>query len=197
MKNKNKFIDIGSKSGSSFVIANKLGYKNTEGIGIDLNPRSKNPDIEVIYGNALSVPFTDKYFETSISYHLLEHLANMDEVRLSICEMIRVSKKIIWISLPVFDHNEQLADIGYTTTYSTWKTHRCLVHSLDIVEFLMEGNFGFNSISIEYVKKLTKESTEIIPLTDKKDVLYYTKELGEKKVDLPTIFREVIIIAKF
>ena len=84
---------------------------------LDIN-KQNNPDY---IGSVTDIPLPDKKCDVVCAFQVLEHLS-FDEFETAICEMMRVSKKYVMISLPhsgriVFHHSKQhiweVGTVGY------------------------------------------------------------------------------------
>lgn len=102
-------LDVGCGSGWSSYLFSKLGYSTT---GIDLNTEAfeppKSPELTLVEGSVMELPFEDVSFDVVASYQTLEHVPDPQRALL---EMLRVLKpggvlcivgpNLVSISIPV------------------------------------------------------------------------------------------------
>lgn len=181
-KDKIKFLDVGCKIGGSLFIAAQYGYKKEDGLGIDIRQQHIDKLISAGYNgmvaDATNIPFEDGAFELVIFNHVLEHMNGPEQGKKALSECIRVSSKLIVITLPFFDEDEYLNSIGLKTFYSDWTGHTNKVHFKTLtVDWLV----GYN-IKTKMIKKLENSlAKEIIPLSAPTDSTEYNSEIhGEK-----------------
>ncbi len=83
-------LDVGCGSGWSSYIFSKQGYNV---VGIDLNPEAfecpKIPNLTLVTGSAINLPFEDSSFDVVTCYQAIEHIL---EPQKALMEMIRVLK---------------------------------------------------------------------------------------------------------
>ena len=103
-KEQDKVIDIGAavenklERGTNFFEVMYPYKKNLTALGLGSVSGSiefeKNfPDVNLIIGNCLNIPFEDDYFDIAFSNAVLEHVGNRENQKKFISEIIRVSKK--------------------------------------------------------------------------------------------------------
>ena len=97
-------LEVGSGDGNFAYCLAKTGKKvmATEIIKKSLTALQKKAEKEKIklitkYANLENLPFTDKYFDTTVCAHTLEHIRNID---MAIKELKRVTRKRILIIVP-------------------------------------------------------------------------------------------------
>lgn len=93
-------LDVGCGAG---VITKALtpNVSNIVAIDFALAPliQVKDPNVQVIQGDARFLPFGDKTFDAVISAELIEHLSESSRQQ-TLSEMARVSRKIILLTVP-------------------------------------------------------------------------------------------------
>lgn len=91
-----KVLDAGCASGRD---SRRLADKNLKVIGLDISPelieiaKVDNPDIDFIEGNFLALPFENAIFNGIWAHASLLHLEEINEVKKTLTEFIRVLKK--------------------------------------------------------------------------------------------------------
>lgn len=156
-----KFLDVGCKTGASWGIASRFGFKPEEGIGIDINEQhvknAKDKGFNAMIGDATNLQFDDNSFDLVISNHVFEHLPNRDLFDKAIHESLRVTKKWLYIAFPVFDHDDYLKSLGLKTFYSDWTGHTCMVHLSELTKI-----FKGHKMDLKMIKLLEDSSAEEI-----------------------------------
>jgi ubiquinone/menaquinone biosynthesis C-methylase UbiE len=195
-----KFLDVGCKLGGSFFsISKKYKYLPTEGIGIDINANHVNEFIKTgnhaIIASASDIPFKDNSFELVIFNHVLEHMPDEKTGFDALNECIRVSSKVVFLSLPFFDEDEYLKSLKLKTFYSDWTGHKNKVHLKKILDFLKDRKTEVT------MKKEIKNSfsEEILPLVAPRNSMAYNQEIHGIKEYVEfnkEIWREYKIIIK-
>jgi SAM-dependent methyltransferase len=80
---------------------NVTGVDPSEGM-LDVLAR-RTPDVDAVKGSGTSLPFADDSFDLVLSVAVMHHIADADEVRRTLAEMVRVAKPSGQIL--VWDHN--------------------------------------------------------------------------------------------
>lgn len=199
MKNK-RFLDVGCKVGGSFTtVSKKFGFKEEEGLGIDINENNVKIFNELgfdgVVAKATDLPFEDGEFELVIFSHVLEHLPDYEQGIKALYECIRVSNKYVFISLPFFDEDEYLNSLGFKTYYSDWTGHKNMIHLKTLREIL--SNYKYE---LKMIKKI-HDSTfdEILPIESIKNSHRYNPEIHKEKQFVKferDIWREYSILIK-
>lgn len=197
---KYKFLDVGCKIGGSFDICKKFGYKDMDGLGIDINEDNVNKFISRGYNgmvaNATNLPFKNESFELVIFSHVLEHLPNPELGKRALDECLRVSSKYVFLALPFFDEDKYLNSLNLKTYYSDWTGHKNMVHLKTILNLYIKDY----DYELKMKKKLIDSSyPEILPINAPKDSHDYDfKKHGEKKIIKfnRDIWREFTILIK-
>ncbi len=101
-----KGLDVGCGTGA---LAERLAHAGYEMVGIDPSDgmlellRTRAPAIEAVTGSGMSLPFADDSFDLVLTVAVMHHIADPDDVRETLAEMVRVAKPsgriVIW------DHN--------------------------------------------------------------------------------------------
>jgi SAM-dependent methyltransferase len=99
-------LDVGCGTG---VLAERLSASGFEVTGVDPSDgmlevlRARSPEIEAVCGSGTSLPFADDSFDLVLSVAVMHHIADPDDVRQTLAEMVRVTKPSGRIL--VWDHN--------------------------------------------------------------------------------------------
>jgi SAM-dependent methyltransferase len=195
-----KFLDIGCKTGGSFSIAKKFGYSQNEGIGIDINhehiKNARERGYNAEYGDITQpLMYKSGSFELVIASHVLEHLKSKEDFIFALHQLINLSSKYVYISFPVFDHDEYLKLLGFKAFYSDWNGHACMVHLEELKEIVKEYEY-----ELEMVKKIENSmSPEIHPLESPRNQHEYDSSIHPPKKDVKfekEMYREFRMIIK-
>jgi len=122
-------LEVGCNYGLQLQLLQKQGFRNCYGIDIQRYAIEKAhksaPDLNVIYGSALDLPFKDKYFDLVFTAGVLIHISP-DDIRKAITEIYRVSKKYIY---GLEYYNEDYHEIEYRGNQKRlWKTDFCRMY---------------------------------------------------------------------
>jgi SAM-dependent methyltransferase len=101
-----KGLDVGCGTG---VLATRLADAGYEMSGIDPSEgmlqvlRERTEAIEAVQGSGTSLPFADESFDLVVSVAVMHHIADADNIRETLAEMVRVARPsgriVVW------DHN--------------------------------------------------------------------------------------------
>jgi SAM-dependent methyltransferase len=101
-----KGLDVGCGTG---VLARRLASAGYEMTGVDPSGgmldvlRAQAPEIAAVEASGTSLPFDDDSFDLIVTVAALHHIAEPDDVRQTLAEMVRVSRRsgriVVW------DHN--------------------------------------------------------------------------------------------
>jgi ubiquinone/menaquinone biosynthesis C-methylase UbiE len=87
-----KILEIGCANGKDFI----QFFKSNENVklhGLDLkNYHINQNNFQMIIGNARNMPFPDKYFDITVSFGMLEHIENIENLCTVVREIDRISK---------------------------------------------------------------------------------------------------------
>ena len=179
-----KYLDVGCKTGGSFMsVSKKFGFSPEQGLGLDINKNHVDRFIQTgnhaIVGDAQKLPFVDNSFELVILSHVIEHMKKEQVGFKTVKECIRVASKTVFICLPFFDEDDYLHSLGLKTFYSDWYGHRNKVTLRSLKSYL-----GEQSYEVKMIRKLEDSSAqEIIPISAPQDSMEYNLELhGEKNL---------------
>jgi len=106
LRNK-KILDIGCGFGAFLIYALEKGAKEVSGMEVseqDLKTAKnslKSKNVILKEGSAINLPFPDNYFDTVVSFEVLEHIPKNTELKM-FSEISRVLKKegILYLSTP-------------------------------------------------------------------------------------------------
>ncbi|MCG2689683.1 methyltransferase domain-containing protein [Candidatus Parcubacteria bacterium] len=108
-----KVLEVGCNVGAQLAFLQEMGFNNL--YGIEINQKAlvivkKNlPQVDVIFGSALDIPFKDSFFDLVFTSGVLIHISPKD-IKTAQKEIVRVSKKYIW----GFEYfNEQHIEVPY------------------------------------------------------------------------------------
>jgi len=99
-------LDVGCGTG---LLASRLAEAGYEMAGIDPSEgmleilRRRAPAIHAVEGSGTSLPFSDGSFDLVLSVAVMHHIADPEDVRLTLAEMVRVARPSGRIL--VWDHN--------------------------------------------------------------------------------------------
>jgi ubiquinone/menaquinone biosynthesis C-methylase UbiE len=99
-------LDVGCGTG---VLATRLAEAGYEMSGVDPSDgmldilRERTPGIRAVQGSGTSLPFTDDTFDLVLTVAVMHHIAEPEDVRRTLAEMVRVAKPSGRIL--VWDHN--------------------------------------------------------------------------------------------
>ncbi len=91
-------LDVGCAIGTYTALASQLGWS----IGVDANPhvlataRIAQPQVPLVQGSILRLPFMNKAFDTTIAFDILEHVPETEALK----ELIRVTNKRLILCVP-------------------------------------------------------------------------------------------------
>jgi pseudaminic acid biosynthesis-associated methylase len=94
-----RILEVGANFGMQLKLLSAMGFVNL--YGVELNPamvalgRRKHPDINLIEGDALDLPFKDGYFDLVFTSGVLIHIAPKDRAK-AMKEIYRCSRRYIW-----------------------------------------------------------------------------------------------------
>jgi ubiquinone/menaquinone biosynthesis C-methylase UbiE len=100
-------LDVGCGTG---VRADRLVRAGYEMVGVDPSQgmldvaTRRAPKVATVNASATSLPFADDTFDLVITVAVLHHIADADDVRQALAEMVRVTKKTAG-RIVVWDHN--------------------------------------------------------------------------------------------
>lgn len=150
-------LDLGSKSGKTFDDIKRV-LQDDKIIAVDIRsnllkqvqgPRVK-ADIRTIFAKPKCVDYVSLC-------HVLEHLENLDEVKLVITNALTYAKKAVYISGPWFDDDAYLAQFNLNLFWSTWPDHKTHLTSSTLKSIL--NDLGCNNWRIQGIGPLIKDST--------------------------------------
>jgi len=104
----NSILDVGCAQG---IAVQRYQEKGKDAYGIDVAPTaielSKERKIKNCFvASATKIPFDDSFFDVVTTSDVLEHLT-IEDVPLAIKEMIRVSKRLIFLRVSKFPENNR------------------------------------------------------------------------------------------
>jgi len=100
-------LDVGCGTG---VRADRLAQAGYEMVGVDSSQgmldvaASRAPRVARVNASATSLPFADETFDLVITVAVLHHIADADDVRQTLAEMVRVTRRASG-RIVVWDHN--------------------------------------------------------------------------------------------
>ena len=100
INNGSKILEVGVGNKTLSTLLKNIGYNVQT---IDILPELK-PDV---VGDVRNLPFDDKEFQACLCYEVLEHQPYKDFI-VSLCELNRVAKKFVFISLPYWNASVEL-----------------------------------------------------------------------------------------
>lgn len=144
-----RILEVGSNIGLQLLFLQEMGFKSLYGIelsryAVELS-KSKTKNINIIQGNALSIPFKDSYFDLVFTSGLLIHI-NPKALRIVLKEIHRCSNSYIW----GFEYfAEQYTQIKYREAKETsdllWKAnfHRIFLNQFRDLEIVRAKFFNY------------------------------------------------------
>lgn len=94
-----KILEVGANIGLQLETLRRTGFKNLFGIEINdyaiKRAKKTHPEINIIKGSALDIPFRAEYFDLVFTSGVLIHVAPKD-LKKVLNEIYRVSSKYIW-----------------------------------------------------------------------------------------------------
>lgn len=167
------FLEVGCAEGLYIRIFKDL-YENINTFGLDISHNylkkiragNNDQDTSLIQGDANSLPFKENYFDIILCSETLEHVL---DPKSSFCELYRVSKKYIIISIP-----------GHTPFFFIG---RCLgvIKNQDISDsFSSPGKGHINELDIGLLKKYLSEINGKYDITEQKTYCYIPPEIIKK-----------------
>ena len=113
-------LDAGCSTGSYIRYLNNKGYK---ALGLDLLSDSDwkfNKEKLYVVGSALQIPFTNRAFDTVLSFELLEHVYQPEK---ALKEMYRVCRNNIILSVPDCELSLDMLNSGVILAHWRDRTH--------------------------------------------------------------------------
>lgn len=101
-----KGLDVGCGTGA---LASRLAGAGYEMVGVDPSEgmldvlRGREPDVRAVRASGTSLPFADDTFDLVLSVATMHHIADRDDVRRTLGEMVRVARPTGRVL--VWDHN--------------------------------------------------------------------------------------------
>jgi pseudaminic acid biosynthesis-associated methylase len=94
-----KILEVGANVGVQLELLSQMGFQNLTGIelqdyAIDA-AKQLRPQINIVQGNALELPFEDNHFDLVFTSGVLIHIAPENHDRV-MSEMVRCSRRFIW-----------------------------------------------------------------------------------------------------
>jgi ubiquinone/menaquinone biosynthesis C-methylase UbiE len=133
-----QILDLGSGRGAYIKPLSKMGYKV---IGLDINyyPEWRTTGNEnFVVGTGTRLPFSDKSFDTTISFEVLEHIPDLDR---AIKEIARCTKERFIFSVPNCDVNNKLRKYDLAMAHWTDPTHCNFFTKDSLAAFLLDNHF--------------------------------------------------------
>lgn len=94
-----KVLEVGSNVGVQLAFLQAMGFMNLYGIDVSYYAvelsKSRTRDINIVWGNALDIPFKDGFFDLVFTSGLLIHI-NPDDICVALKEIYRCSNRYIW-----------------------------------------------------------------------------------------------------
>jgi pseudaminic acid biosynthesis-associated methylase len=94
-----RILEVGSNVGNQLLSLRKLGYTNLCGVELMHSAvktaHQRAPEIDIIQGSALDLPFKSSFFDLVFTSGLLIHIQESDLAR-ALTEIARCSKRYIW-----------------------------------------------------------------------------------------------------
>lgn len=94
-----KILEVGPNIGMQLALLRKMGFTNL--YGVEINPdavktcRKMHPDINIVQGSALDIPFKDGWFDMVFTAGVLIHVSPGD-LKQVMSEIYRCTKKYVW-----------------------------------------------------------------------------------------------------
>jgi len=109
-----KILEAGCGSGRVVKYFYDLGYKNVHGVEINeaavINIKRRYPELNIIHGNILQMPFEPDYFEVIVSYGVVEHFPEgIDAPLKALYDTLKVDGIAI-ITVPSFNLSRRLCN---------------------------------------------------------------------------------------
>ncbi len=108
-----RILEVGPNLGYQLEALRRVGFKSL--VGVEIQPycvkkaKSMHPDITLIEGSALDIPFKDNYFDCVFSHNVLIHISP-ESLSTAIDEMVRTTNSYLWI----FEYfSEEFEEIHY------------------------------------------------------------------------------------
>jgi ubiquinone/menaquinone biosynthesis C-methylase UbiE len=133
-----KILDLGSGRGSYTKFLTKLG---NIAVGYDINYYSEWLETgkeNFIIGTGSMLPFSDKSFDITIAFEVLEHIPKPDHV---LKEIARCTKKYLIFSVPNCDLNNNLRKYNLAMAHWTDPNHCNFFTKSTLKVFLSENGF--------------------------------------------------------
>ena len=94
-----RILEIGANIGNQLEALRRCGFRHLYGIEVQRycveEAKRLHPQVDVVEGSALDLPFRDQYFDIVFTNNVLIHISPADIGRV-MDEMCRVSKRYIW-----------------------------------------------------------------------------------------------------
>jgi pseudaminic acid biosynthesis-associated methylase len=160
-----RILEVGANIGLQLQFLKLMGFGNLYGIEISTYAielaklRTKN--VNIIYGNALDIPFKDNFFDLVFTSGVLIHI-NPDSLKTVMQEIYRCSKKYIW-GMEYFA--DKLTQIEYRQADQT-------------NDLLWKGNYPqlycdqFNDLKVDKIKKYKVVETKY------EDIMFLLRKNG-------------------
>lgn len=166
-----RLLDIGCATGTYTNLATRLGFS----VGVDANPyfletaRATHPHVPFVQGSILQLPFSNKSFDTTIAFDILEHVPEEQ----AITELIRVTNKRLIVCVPhttpkelgdlflLYGHH---ADTTHLRTYDE-QSMRHLLQQHELIPILLQPSHPLSTDALflnilesrTYLKKILRK----------------------------------------
>lgn len=159
-----RVLEVGSNIGLQLLFLQKMGFSNL--YGIEISPyavelsKSKTKGINILWGNALDIPFKNNWFDLVFTSGLLIHI-DPEELPIVLEEIYRCSNSYIW-------GFEYFAKEYTQVKYRQPKETTGLLWKADFPQIFLKQFDNLKAIKIELFKYLNSENIDVMFLLEKK-----------------------------
>lgn len=153
-------LEVGCNIGNQLQLLKKQGFKNLHGIEIQQDAvdiaNSKNPELKIIQGSALKLPYKDNEFDLVFTAGVLIHVSP-DDIKKMMKEMHRVTKKFIW----GFEYfNKDYTEIDY-------RKNKGFLWKADFVKIFTKQFLNLKIVKEKKYNYLDNDNTDVMFLLKK------------------------------
>ena len=156
-----KILEVGCNIGLQLNILKKLGFKNLYGLEPQVYAlkiaEKRNKNICFKKGNIFNIPYKDNFFDLVFTSGVLIHI-HPNEIRKSLKEVYRCSKKYIW-GFEYYSKNYESID---------YRNKKDLLWKADFLKIYTKTFPDLRIIKTKHLKYLNNDKIDVMFLLEKK-----------------------------